>query len=617
MSVLDGNLAALAPHAPDLADRLRRLPAAGPGGAEVVASASGPPTARWAGAWLHSRHDPRREAAAQAARETFEETSTALILGFGLGYAAEAVFALRPGASVLVVEPDPALFLAALAARDLRPLLSSPRCRWHVGAPAEGIPSLLETLPLEKPAFLRLRPEIEKDPDAFRSAEEIARSFLLRREINVNTLNRFGRLWVRNLCRNITAFAGSPGVSLLSGAFAGVPALVLAGGPTLDEAAPLLRELARRMLVIAVNTSLGPCLAAGVNPDFAVVVDPQYWASRSLDWAGAGTGSFLVAEPSAHPRVFRSARAADGQVLLCSSLFPLGERLEAAIDKRGRLGAGGSVTTTAWDLARLLGCSPIFAAGLDLGFPGMRTHCRGAFFEQARHAAARKLAPAEGSAFAALREIGIFPVRSAAGGWTPTDRRMLLYKWWFENALAMRPDLAARTLSPHGAAITGMALAPMGEALALRPVRPRIDALRVEALETCRQAAAGSRREQLAAALAEVLTELSRLEKAAAEGSAATAVLAAAVSCGRDTRAALARLDAVDRRILEVSSRNIAGFLIQPVIHRVQGGADNAGDAAAVLARSAEMYEGMADSARYQAGLVRRAMGELAGRGGR
>lgn len=609
MSVLSDNLDVLSERDSRLARRFAELLPNGNDSLQVEASACGLPTARHRGTWLHSRHDPRREAAAQVTRETADDTSAVIVLGFGLGYVVEQVLADRPGTAVLVVEPDEGAFRAALGARDLRPLLASPRCLLHVGAAPEGIPAVLESMPLEKTAFLRLRPRVEKDPDGFRAAEEIARSFLLRREINVNTLRRFGRLWVRNLCRNIAAFVDAPGILALEGLFAGVPALVLAGGPTFDEAAPKLRALAERMLVVAVNTTLAPCLAAGVCPDFTVVVDPQYWASRSLDWAMPPRG-YIVAEPSTHPRALR---AAGDRLLLCSSLFPLGESMQSAVGERGKLGAGGSVSTSAWDLARLAGCAPIYTAGLDLGYPGMRTHCRHAFFEEAWHAASGRLAPVEGSSRASLREIGLFPVRAAGGGWVATDRRMLLYKWWFENSLAMRPGLVSRVLSPDGVGIDGMPAADIGEALALPPVRARIHAGMGRVGEVIHGwAAGGSRRSALFGTLDKLREELQELEEAAGRGAAATQELAAAFAHGDDPRPGLAALDAIDRSILEVSSRHIAGFLIQSVIHRVQGSADATGDRQAVLATSAEMYRGIRESAGFQHGLLSRAAEELA-----
>ncbi len=315
---------------------------------------------------------------------------------------------------------------------------------------------------MARPCFLRLRPALRSNPMVYRAAEETVHSWILRRDINVNTLSRFGRLWVRNLCRNMDAFLRCPGVAGLAGTFGDLPGLIVAGGPSLDALLPRLPELRQRMLVVAVNTPVSACRAYGVEPDFTVVVDPQYWASRYLDWTGTDNG-VMVAEPSACPRAFRR----EAPFFLCSSLFPLGEILESAVGEKGKLGAGGSVATSAWDLARLLGARPLYVAGLDLGFPGMRTHCRGVFAEEMSLAASGRLAPVEGSSFRSIRDIGLFPSRSTAGGVTFTDRRMLLYKWWFENQMRMQPALSCFTLSADGIAVEGIPLAPLAQALAL------------------------------------------------------------------------------------------------------------------------------------------------------
>lgn len=609
MSFFAGNLEALAGRDPSLARRLGEAPA-DTSALQLIPTAGGLPTARLGGSLLHGAHDPRREAARQVAHETDGETSTVIVLGFGLGYSAEQVLAARQGASLLVVEPDAAVFAAALAARDLRDLLSSPRAVFHIGAPPAGLPALLEQLPLERTVFLPLRPRVEKDPEAFRTAEQTARSFLLRREINVNTLKRFGRLWVRNLCRNVAAFADAPGILPLVELFAGIPALVLGGGPTFDEVAPRLPELARRMLVVAVNTSLRPCLSAGVCPDVTLVVDPQYWASRSLDWALPPRG-LIVAEPSTHPRALR---AAGDRLLLCGSLFPLGEVMEAAVGPRGKLGAGGSVSTSAWDFARLAGCSPVYTAGLDLGYPGMRTHAARAFFEEGWLSAGTRLAPAEGMSRSSLREIGLFPVRSAGGGWVSTDRRMLLYKWWFENAIAMRPGLVSRVLSPHGVEIEGMPCADLEEALGHPPAREQIEALlgRASGALAAARLSAPGRRQALASALARLQDQLQHLAQAARRGEESTAALGEALARKLDPGPHLRALDRIDGEILEVSSRNIAAFLIQSFIHRIQGGTQAAAGSPAVLAASRDMYAGIRESALYQGELLGRASCELA-----
>jgi spore maturation protein CgeB len=91
----------------------------------------GDPTLVADGVLLHSRTDPRREAARWAAeqRERLETSGagTAVVLGFGLGYHVEALATRWPG-RVVVVEPDRSLLRTALAARDLRLLLE--RIEW-------------------------------------------------------------------------------------------------------------------------------------------------------------------------------------------------------------------------------------------------------------------------------------------------------------------------------------------------------------------------------------------------------------------------------------------------------------------------------------------------------
>jgi hypothetical protein len=534
-------------------------------------------------------------------------------VGFGLGYGAEAARRAFPSRPLLVVEPDAEIFRAALACRDLRQFLTDPEVHLFVSAEPDGLPAILETLPLARPAFLRLRAALHARPGVYRASEETIQSWLLRRDINVNTLNRFGRLWVRNLCRNLEEMVRRPGVAELSGLFHGLPALVIAGGPSLDALAPSLPALRERMVIVSVNTSLRACRERGVEPDFTVVVDPQFWASRSLDWTLAVDG-VLVAEPSTCPRVFRRETE---RFFLCSSLFPLGETLEAAYGEKGRLGAGGSVSTSAWDLARLLGACPLYAGGLDLGFPGMRTHCRGSYSEGMWLAAADRFTPVEANGFRALRDIGLFEARSARGGTTATDRRMLLYKWWFENQLRLHPDCEALTLSPDSVAVSGMPLASLAAALSLPTVRPEIGR-RMARVRQIHDAGPDTShtREKLITVIGELGEQLAELETLSIRGRARSRELGLLLESHGDAEECLRDMDTIDRGILGVSARSIAGFLIQPVIHGITQEGDGPHDSKAIVARSEAMYASIAESASWQKRLLGRAVEALAGRPG-
>src|SRR5436309_1672412 len=121
---LEENLRALAARHPRLA---AEIAAAAPLPSLPEPTPAGDPTLTADGVLLHSRHDPRREAArwAEAQRERLGEQSdaTAVVLGLGLGYHLEALAAAWPG-PIVVVESDRALWRTALAARNLGAVLA-------------------------------------------------------------------------------------------------------------------------------------------------------------------------------------------------------------------------------------------------------------------------------------------------------------------------------------------------------------------------------------------------------------------------------------------------------------------------------------------------------------
>jgi hypothetical protein len=225
--------------------------------------------------------------------------------------------------------------------------------------------------------------------------------------------------------------------------------------------------------VVAVDTSLRFLLRAGVDPDFTVSSDPQYWNARHLDCAAhGGTDTCLVTEAAVYPMGIRYFK----KKLLYASHFPDFRAFEEAVDPKGYLGAGGSVATTAFDLCFGLGASTILIAGLDLSFPNLKTHFKGALFEEKATAEANRLCPAETRSVRALRDGGAFYAPSPGGGRVLTDSRLSLYAAWFENRLRAVP-VPSLCLSEDGLAIAGMKTGLVQDALRLPKRRPEIDGI--------------------------------------------------------------------------------------------------------------------------------------------
>jgi hypothetical protein len=235
-------------------------------------------------------------------------------------------------------------------------------------------------------------------------------------------------------------------------------AIVVAAGPTLETLLPKLAALRAGdspPILIAVDTALRSLLAAGIEPDYVVVADAQYWNARHL--AGlAAPHATLVTEIAVHPSVFRFPCA---RILLYDSANPVTRELSAGQPTKGALAAGGSVASVAWDLARCLGATDIYLAGLDLAFPRKRTHARGSLFERQSHQRSARLAPQETAAVAALFSAPTILAQDYAGRPLLTDQRLRLYAWWFESAIAAHPEVRTWSLSDESLAIPGVRVA--------------------------------------------------------------------------------------------------------------------------------------------------------------
>jgi hypothetical protein len=332
-----------------------------------------------------------------------------------------------------------------------------------------------------------------------------------------------------------------------------------AAGPSLDKSSPLIPMIAKRCVIIAVDTSLRFVLGTGVDPDFAVSLDPQYWNFRHLDCAPA-PNTCLIAESAVYPACLRHTFKG---VFLCGSQFPLGRFIENRVDPKGEVGAGGSVATAAWDFARILGASSIWMAGLDLSFPDYKTHFKGALFEEKSHAQSLRFTPAETWSIKALRDGHPFPAKSANGDAVLTDQRLSLYAAWFENRFRMYPRIRNINLSGEGLAIKALEIGREEELLALPERREEINSLLGQAFSIRNDETNPTQYEQAVKNLLDGLKDIKNTAEDAAQ--------LAETWCKRfkngsfkaeDEEKVLKKLDKANSFITSSAVKEVAGFLL-------------------------------------------------------
>jgi len=611
---------------------------------KIETSASGEPALKIKELYVHSPRDPAKEgkrlaesAIAESAAGNKTSSSVFIVLGFGLGYAAQAVAELKPQSPIIIVEKYPALLRLAFELRNMEALLSRNNTAFVLDA--EGIHTALshfekgaeEGLKIET---LRNRPLTGIDEEWYSPIEKKIRTWKMKNDVNSATLKKFGKRWVRNILRNASAIRDLPGISRLAGLAGGggasgdgasgdgasgdgasgdgasgdasgepLPVFMAAAGPGLDKVSALLPEIRKRCLIVAVDTSLRFLARNGVEPDFALVIDPQYWNSRHLDRC-VGGNTILIVESAVYPPVLRLPFRG---MYLCGSLFPLGKFIEERVDPKGALATGGSVATSAWDFSRLLGARRIWIAGLDLSFPGNKTHYRGAQFEEKALAESRRLTPSESWLARAMRD-GIACNGPALGGGTVrSDRRLSLYAAWFENCFRQYPEIKNFSLSDGGLAIAGLEAAGGDALLALPDRRREIDArisaaisrVNAEFFEPQESQRRSLRYENAAAALR---SSLEKIKTACEKGEKIAKQALRQTPAPSEQQKILASLDSINRLISSSEVKEIAGFLYPRQEEPGPGGPPGEKDAfRGFLESSVKLYSSLAQAAEVTA----------------
>lgn len=423
---------------------------------EVSEAKNGQLTVSENGLRLHSAYNPQREAAGAVAAAEVQEKSTTVFYGFGLGYHLIEWAKLYKDKKLVIIEPDVNRFLSSMEYLDWTEVFKLQQLVLAVGCPAESVLQLIEASDkvnigktgvsdaffFDIPAFTR------HAQDYFDVVRTLVKRNQRKNEINAATLNKFGRLWCRNSIKNAVQMKYLEGInSLKNKADVQMPFLIVGAGPSLEKVLPYMQELKERCVIVCVETALRALLRVGVEPDFIILTDPQWWAYRHIAGLKA-PDSILITEISTYPAVFRFPCK---EILLCSSQFPIGQYFEQQLNlELGDLGTGGSVASSAWNFAYYCGAKKIYTVGLDFAFPKKQTHIKGSSAEQTFHTISTKLAASDKFTANALYSANAVMSKDYTGAPVLTDSRMKMFSWWFESRLAACPEVQTYTFAPEG-----------------------------------------------------------------------------------------------------------------------------------------------------------------------
>ncbi|MEL7633404.1 MULTISPECIES: 6-hydroxymethylpterin diphosphokinase MptE-like protein [Sporomusa] len=186
-----------------------------------------------------------------------------------------------------------------------------------------------------------------------------------------------------NNLNNIKALSENVDVAKLKDAFVGIPAFVVAAGPSLDKNIGKLKEAQGKGIIIAVDTIVQKLLQNGITPDFVCTVErgaivwEYFYENQDFP-----PNMHLVSSLVADPRIVEKFKHRAVLPLRSSvrEYFWLGEKLGASLNHYMWMGA--SCAHLAVGLALHVGASPIVMVGQDLAYGEKGTHADGTVYDK-------------------------------------------------------------------------------------------------------------------------------------------------------------------------------------------------------------------------------------------
>lgn len=388
--------------------------------------------------FLHSRYNPQIEAEKFAQEKMQDQRKHNLLFGFGLGYHVLALNRrLASENELTIMDTNVDVFLEALKHLDFQEVFNRENVDFCISGDLGVHLKCLSS-------FLDFKTELNiithvPSISAITSELEDFKMVLMELNLRKSVSSSYGVLLEENFLANAKLIKQNVGTFF--GKFRGLPIIIVCAGPSLDKNKNLLEGLKGKALVICVGHALKSLLKIGVRPDFIITIDPNEIVYKQIEGLENLDIPFILLATAASI----NARKYQGPKLIaCQGAGYLRPGEEGYL-----VDTGGSVSTTALDIAIRLGGSPIIYLGQDLSFPQNKHHCEDSFHANTDVTFLKNMRT----------------VKGADGTVLPTTLGMLSFKRWIENRISSEQGITFINATEGGVRLEGFAHLPFADVI--------------------------------------------------------------------------------------------------------------------------------------------------------
>ncbi|MGA0113838.1 MAG: motility associated factor glycosyltransferase family protein [Candidatus Nanopelagicaceae bacterium] len=345
--------------------------------------------------------------------------------------------------SIIVLEPDPAIFSQVIKSHDITDLLTDRRLKLLVSSNpndcADALASEIHPIRCKGWGFI-LNPD---SYEFYHGFLEHFRSRLMSASTSLRltliTALRHSDRFLGNAFVNLASRPAAPDVSVFAGIAEKVTTLLVAAGPSLENHLELLQKHQHDVLIVCVGPAWKTLRAHSIIPHFVISIDPfdpNYSHFEGLN----AESEWLISDLANNCEIVEKY---SGSIAFCVSSDEHGEIFSTLAGRSWTtVATGGSVAHTAFNFCRLMKAKQIVLVGQDLAYTGGISHAKG-------HTGRTTLADEVAINPDVFREIPAF----GGQGRVTTNKQMDVYRLWYER-LPDKSDIVNAT--GGGARIEGI-----------------------------------------------------------------------------------------------------------------------------------------------------------------
>jgi len=360
-NIFQKNLETLSQKNPELAQKIQaHIPTEIP----QLVQENGAYNILYKGKLIHNSHNPLAEANEVFTRSQNSPVAIHLVYGLGLGYLFQ-IASLNSQGTVILYEPDLNILWLAFTLVDFSNDILKKNV--YVANDFNLVTSIIHEKSGMKnsPVLLSLPSQREFDKASFdelvRKLQEIVGSFSL--DLKYTKQKMYPSL--KMLLQNLPSLMKEYPLARFKDAYKGKTAVVVSAGPTLDRNIETLKKYRDRFILFTVGTAVKTLYANGIKPDFLCIIE-TYNSARQIEGLDLEEVNFIT-EPYSNPALrkfnYKNIFSHISSNTPTNSFWAeiCEEEIEEYLSK-------GTVSYTALNCARLLGCSKIILVGQDLAY---------------------------------------------------------------------------------------------------------------------------------------------------------------------------------------------------------------------------------------------------------